>query len=114
MNISKSFTDGEYIFTEHNIVTLEDEKYLNQKVNKKELLKNNSSKSIIYAPFNSSLSNFSENEPYQWPFDVLDLLEPKRSRIIKFSKLCKDLNREYEKNNNADLDNGVYNAFVKE
>jgi hypothetical protein len=24
------------------------------------------------------------------------------------------LNREYELNNNADLDNGVYNAFVNE
>jgi hypothetical protein len=24
------------------------------------------------------------------------------------------LNREYEQNNNADLDNGVYNAFVNE
>lgn len=29
MNISKSFTDGEYIFTEHNIVTQEDDKYCN-------------------------------------------------------------------------------------
>ena len=41
-------------------------------------------------------------------------MEPKRSKIIKFSKKCRDLNREYELNNNADLDNGVYNAFVNE
>jgi hypothetical protein len=33
---------------------------------------------------------------------------------MKFSKRCRDLNREYESNNNADLDNGVYNAFVNE
>ena len=33
---------------------------------------------------------------------------------IRFSKRCRDLNREYEENNNADLDNGVYNAFVNE
>ena len=49
-----------------------------------------------------------------WPLEVLKLLQPKKSRIIKFSKLCKDLNREYENNNNTDLDNGVYNAFVNE
>lgn len=41
-------------------------------------------------------------------------MEPKKSKIIKFSKKCRDLNREYECNNNADLDNGVYNAFVNE
>lgn len=41
-------------------------------------------------------------------------MQPKRSKIIKFSKRCRDLNREYEENNNADLDNGVYNAFVNE
>ena len=41
-------------------------------------------------------------------------MQPKKSKIIKFSKKCRDLNREYELNNNADLDNGVYNAFVNE
>ena len=45
---------------------------------------------------------------------MFDLLEPKKSKIIKYSKKCRDLNREYELNNNADLDNGVYNAFVNE
>ena len=45
---------------------------------------------------------------------MLELLQPKKSRIIKYSKRCRDLNREYESNNNADLDNGVYNAFVNE
>lgn len=44
----------------------------------------------------------------------MELMQPKRSKIIKFSKRCRDLNREYEENNNADLDNGVYNAFVNE
>lgn len=41
-------------------------------------------------------------------------MQPKRSKIVRFSKRCRDLNREYEENNNADLDNGVYNAFVNE
>ena len=79
-------------------------------------LKNCSEKSIIYAPFNSSFTDFDEDQPqlFKWPEEVLDLMQPKRSKIIKFSKRCRDLNREYEENNNADLDNGVYNAFVNE
>jgi len=79
-------------------------------------LKNNSEKSIIYAPFNSSFTDFDEDQPqlFKWPPEVLELMQPKRSKIIKFSKRCRDLNREYEENNNADLDNGVYNAFVNE
>ena len=80
------------------------------------LLKNCSSKSIIFAPFNSSLSNFDESKTaeFEWPEEVKSLLEQKKSKIIRFSKKCRDLNREYEANNNADLDNGVYNAFVNE
>ena len=79
-------------------------------------LKNNSEKSIIYAPFNSSFTDFDEDQPhlFKWPAEVLELMQPKRSKIIRFSKRCRDLNREYEENNNADLDNGVYNAFVNE
>ena len=78
--------------------------------------KNIEEKSIIYAPFNSSYTDYDEDHPelFDWPKEVLDMLQPKRSKIIKFSHLCRDLNREYEKNNNADLDNGVYNAFVNE
>ena len=51
---------------------------------------------------------------FDWPGEVMELLEPKKSKIMRFSKKCRDLNREYEGNNNADLDNGVYNAFVNE
>lgn len=35
-------------------------------------------------------------------------------RVIKFAKKCREKNRIYEQNNNADLDNGVYNEFVNE
>ncbi len=34
--------------------------------------------------------------------------------MIKFSTKCREKNRIYEQNNNADLDNGVYNEFVNE
>ena len=82
----------------------------------KKLLKNSSSKSIIFAPFNSSVSDFDEDHPenFKWSDDVVELLEPKKSKIIRFAKKCRDLNRQYEANNNADLDNGVYNAFINE
>lgn len=32
--------------------------------------------------------------------------------MIKFSALCKDQDRQYEMNNNCELDNGVYHKFV--
>jgi hypothetical protein len=82
----------------------------------KHIEKNNSEKSIIFAPFNSSFSQYDENDPeaFDWPSEVKELLEPKNSKILRFNKKCRDLNREYEGNNNADLDNGVYNAFVNE
>ena len=78
--------------------------------------KNISEKSIIFAPFNSSFSDFDEDHPekYEWPSFIKEMLQPKKSKIMKFSQKCRDLNREYESNNNADLDNGVYNAFVNE
>ena len=79
-----------------------------------ELAKNCSEKSLIFAPFNSSFSDFKDDEVFEWPSYVIELMQPPKSKIIKFSKKCKDLNREYEGNNNADLDNGVYNAFVNE
>mgnify|MGYP006083255885 CR=1 FL=1 len=69
---------------------------------------------MIYAPFNSSFSDYNEETEFIWPKTVIQNLFPKKSKIIKFSKKCRDLNREYEQNNNADLDNGVYNAFVNE
>jgi hypothetical protein len=35
-------------------------------------------------------------------------------KVIKFAKKCREKNRIYEQNNNADLDNGVYNECVNE
>ena len=35
-------------------------------------------------------------------------------RILKFAPKLKDLDRQYEHNNNADLDNGVYNNIGDE
>jgi len=35
-------------------------------------------------------------------------------RIIKFGARVRDIDRQYEINNNADLDNGVYHKFDEE
>lgn len=126
---------SDYLFTEHNLDTLADDdanklpqsvgnggvfnKFLgfeNPRKEKPKILKNSSSKSLIFAPFNSSFDGYDEDNPgaFEWPSEVIELLQPKRSKIIKFDKRCRDLNRQYEANNNADLDNGVYNAFVNE
>jgi len=75
------------------------------------------------APFNSVKSMFidqsnqikeikKDDPPFNWPRDVTDLLAPRRT--IKFMTKCREKNRIYEQNNNADLDNGVYNEFVNE
>lgn len=32
--------------------------------------------------------------------------------ILKFAARCRDQDRQYEINNNAELDNGVYHKFV--
>lgn len=35
-------------------------------------------------------------------------------KVIKYAARVKDINRQYEMNNNCELDNGVYNKFVKQ
>jgi len=52
------------------------------------------------------------NEQFKWPDEIIKLIVPRR--VIKFAKKCREKNRIYEQNNNADLDNGVYNEFVNE
>jgi hypothetical protein len=57
------------------------------------LLKNASTKSIILAPFNSTVSDFDEDkeELKDWPEEVKNMIVPKR--CIKFAPKCKDLDR---------------------
>ena len=81
------------IFTELNIDTTQNE-----------LLKNASTKSLILAPFNSSQTNAHANSEKE------AAVLPKKA--IKFSPQVKDLDRQYEKNNNCELDNGVYNKMI--
>ena len=66
-------------------------------------------KSIILAPFNSSIS-FEKTTKNLKTKDILDSSNPDlivRNGIIKFNPKAKDLNRNYELNNNKEIDNGI-------
>ena len=71
-------------------------------------LRNASEKSIILAPFNSTMSDVEE---FFKEALALAPMEPKKE-MIKFAARCRDQDRQYEINNNAELDNGVYHKFV--
>jgi len=95
-NTERKQIDTENTFTEQSI---------DRTIN--ELTKNISSKSIILAPFNTTLSEFDddaeENENINLPNKIKD------KRIIKFGPNIKEIDKQYEKNNNGEMDNGVYN-----
>jgi len=79
MGTGQLLDDPEVVFTEHNLDT---------RTNVGTLLKNASTKSIILAPFNSTVS---ELEGFQWPQEVRKLIVPKR--VLKFAPKVKDLDR---------------------
>jgi hypothetical protein len=58
-------------------------------------------RSVILAPYNS-LHCLDDT------MELSDSIEIE-SRAIKFGKNVREINRQYEQNNNADLDNGVVN-----
>jgi hypothetical protein len=78
--------DTEVIFTEHNLDT---------RTNMGSLLKNASTKSIILAPFNSTVTELNdaggEPIPYVWPDEIRKMIVPKR--VLKFAPKVKDLDR---------------------
>jgi hypothetical protein len=78
-------------FTEHNIDSVYN------------TIKNCSEKSIILAPFNSTQSEDME----QFKKQIKPMLAEK-NLILRLSRLCREIDRQYEFNNNGQLDNGVY------
>ena len=90
-------TDGSDIFpffTEHKLDSTQNT-----------LVRNRTTKSVILAPFNSTLTHVSEGH-----------VEPKilkKKDILKFGVKVKDIDRQYEANNNWELDNGVFNEFIQ-
>ena len=78
--------------------------------------KNVNTKSLILAPFNTSVSDNEENEYYSEEDDIIeynkmiDVNNPDLkilNGIIKYNAKVRDLNRNYELNNNQEIDNGV-------
>ena len=71
-------------------------------------MRNASEKSLILAPFNSTMSDvdaFFKSVLAMAPME-------KKKDVVKFAARCRDQDRQYEINNNAELDNGVYHKFV--
>ena len=68
-------------------------------------MKNNTTKSVILAPFNSTRSHISENF---FKRDSIQEILVSNSAMM-FEDRCREVNRQYMLNNNAELDNGVYN-----
>ena len=82
-------------FTEHNLESVYNS------------IQNEMSKSIILAPFNSTQSQMD----IMMKSSVKDLIVEKMM-VIKFARKCREIDRQYEFNNNGDLDNGVYHKFA--
>ena len=78
--------------------------------NENSILKNAETKSIILAPFNSTKSNIETDD--QFLDEIRDMLQEKG--CIKFAPRVREIDMQYEVNNNAELDNGVYHDFGKE
>ena len=73
-------------------------------------MKNAETKSIILAPFNSTCSNLQEiDKHYSLPSEIREMIQSKS--CFKFQGKVKEINLQYEVNNNAELDNGVYHEF---
>lgn len=74
---------------------------------------------MILAPFNSTRSHNEVTEKDEEGNSILPALQFDEDmlvdrRVIKFAARVKDVNRQYEMNNNQEVDNGVYNKFVRQ
>lgn len=82
-------------FTEHNIDSVYN------------TLKNNSEKSIILAPFNST-----QSEDFEKFKQRIKPMMFEKQIVLRLSRLCREIDRQYEFNNNGQLDNGVYHKQI--
>lgn len=74
------------------------------------LCKNASTKSVILAPFNSTRSDLENYVTMS--NSVKELMQSKG--CMKFAARIRDIDKQYEINNNAELDNGVYHKFAED
>ena len=85
------------LLTEHNLDSSHNSLNINQ-----------TTKSVILAPFNSTKSHISEIH------DSVKAIMFKKGQVFKLNARVRDIDRQYEFNNNCELDNGVYNRFANE
>ena len=92
------------MFTEHMLDTTQNT-----------MTKNCETRSVILAPFNSTKSNVDANgnvHNFVLSESVKALIETRK--IIKFGPRVREIDKQYEINNNADLDNGVFHKYEEE
>lgn len=70
-------------------------------------MKNVSEKSIILAPFNST-----QSEDFEVMKKRIRPLLAEKNLVLRLNRLCREVDRQYEFNNNGQLDNGVYHKQV--
>ena len=75
------------------------------------MLRNFSSKSIILAPFNTTKSNLQTTLILS---DSVKELIVDKHMVVKFGVRVKEIDKNYELNNNCNLDNGVFNKFAQQ
>ena len=87
--------------------TIESDWFTEQNIDcsQSDLTRNITSKSVILAPFNSTRTHQSDLHE-----SVGELMVEKKA--VKLSSKLRDVDRQYEKNNNCEVDNGVYNKFA--
>jgi serine/threonine protein kinase len=113
-NIKKEFTSFQRMNRNENrnqmkegINTVDSDWFIERNIDssQSELTRNITSKSVILAPFNSIRtyqSNLSEESK--------DFIQERK--ILRLGIQVKDADRQYEKNYNCEVDNGVYNNFA--
>ena len=71
-----------------------------ESISHKDILPNITEKSIIYAPFNTTIISQTSEQQQRAPVII------ENSKLV-FSSKVRELNRKYECNNNCDVDNGI-------
>ena len=97
MQASRRPDDLNTEFTECSIMTHENS-----------LLKNDSTRSVILCPFNTQTGDKTADKIIA---QAAGLMQDK-DLMIRFHQLVRELDRNYEKLNNQDFDNGVYHKYA--
>lgn len=95
--LNRNMKNESTVFTEHNLDST-----------RNSLIVNQNTKSVILAPFNSTKTHLSDLH-----ISIEEIMF-RKGEVLKLNARVRDIDRQYEFNNNCELDNGVYNRFVNE